>query len=259
MRWVGRPDCDGRVQNFACRPVPATSPRGGWLTRDLLLPGAGTMTAELPDIEQLRLRLATLERRTARLRWTAGVTGAALVLTLGVAGTGAVRRGALSRDGSLEGQQVVLHDATGAVRAVLGVRSDGSVGLMLADGEARPRAMLGVARDGGPALGLSDRQGRLRAAFAVAADGSANVGFLDRDQTVRTTLGTSENGAPALSLVDDDHRVRAALQADTDGTSLLRLFDGAGKPRVALGLNHDAPSLVMLDEDGGLLGEVPGR
>src|SRR5262249_54470324 len=116
------------------------------------------MSSELPEIGQLRLRLAAVERRTTRLRWI-GVAIAVTGVAGAVAGAAVVRHGFLAGQGSLEARRVVLRDESGAMRAVLGMRNDGSVALVLADGEARPRAMLGVARDGVPALGLSDRQG----------------------------------------------------------------------------------------------------
>jgi hypothetical protein len=155
---------------------------------------------------------------------------------------------------------VVLRDPEGRTRALLGVRADGSVALIMSDAEATPRVMLevGVGPDGASALGLSDSQGRLRAGLPWRRWGRQRR-FLDESQMVRTTLGTAGNGAPALNPVADDRRVRAALQEDADGTSLLRLFDRAGLPRVALGLNDAAPSLVMRDEDGALLSKMPDR
>jgi hypothetical protein len=223
--------------------------------------GSGKCTAAgVPDIEALHARLMIVERRATWVTRAAGAAGVLVLLAATLAGAIVYRERSLaSTSERLEGQQIELRDGAGKVRALLGVRADGSVALIMSDAHAIPRMMLGLGPDGVPALGLSDSEGRLRAAIAVAADGAASVGFLDGSQMVRSTLGTTGNGAPALNLVDDARRVRVALQADTDGTSLLRLFDRAGQPRVALGLNDDTPSLTMRDEDGALLGRMPGR
>jgi hypothetical protein len=160
---------------------------------------------QVGEIDTLRARLAAVERRAARIARAAGVLAVLLASATVLAGVAVSRERRLpATTDSLEGRQIVLRDAAGKTRAVLGIRPDGSVGLVMNDDHAIPRAMLGLGSDGEPALGLSDRGGRLRAAIAVAADGSASVGFLDRAQTVRTTLGTGENGAPALSMRAED-------------------------------------------------------
>jgi hypothetical protein len=219
------------------------------------------VSAGVPDVDALHARLATLERRTGRVTLCAGAAGVLAVLAAALAGVVSRQASTARPSQSLEGRQIALRDSAGKLRALLGVRADGSVALMLSDAAATPRIMMGVGvgPESTPVLALSDNQGRLRAALAVAADGAASVGFLDGSEMVRTTLGTAGNGAPALNLVDDARHVRAALQEDTDGTSLLRLFDRAGQPRVALGLNDDAPSLVMRDENGALLGKLPDQ
>lgn len=223
--------------------------------------GSGNCTAAgVPHIEALHARLMIVERRAAWATRGAGAAGILVLLAATLVGAMVYREHSLATTSvRLEAQQIELRDGAGQVRALLGIRADGSVALVMSDADATPRIMLGLGPDGVPALGLSDSEGRLRAAIAVTADGAASVGFLDGSQKVRTTLGTTGNGAPALNLVDDARRVRVALQADSDGTSLLRLFDRTGQPRVALGLNDDAPSLIIRDRDGALLGQMPGR
>lgn len=153
----------------------------------------------IPGAAALETRLALLERRVARGRRL----GAALSLALLVALLPAMRVASGDEDGLLHVRGVVVEDALGRPRVVLGApisklagreRSDPSLGLLLLDEHGRDLLSLGAPnidprvggrvvprRSPGTGLVINDGDGNERAGFSRLADGSVVLG-LDHDQ-----------------------------------------------------------------------------
>ena len=102
---------------------------------------------------KLTERIGCLERRQAELKRTnrrlGTLTGALLLVG------GAITLMGLTptmQPQSLEAEQFVLRGADGKVRGAMGITSDGSVGLNLADVKGQTRITLDLAADGTPVL-----------------------------------------------------------------------------------------------------------
>ncbi len=186
-----------------------------------------------------------LERARRRFRWSAIVTGVAVVglaawLLAGPKGYAATEkmRGTLEE---VRTRRLVIEDEAGKVRAGLYVTKDGAA-LGLYDEAGKGRALMGVAKDGA-ALGLFDEAGRGRAGIEVTNDGAA------------------------LALCDEAGRDRARMNVTKDGAGL-HLADGKGTGRLALGasaMKTPAGKTIRLPEstitlfgpDGKVVWQVP--
>jgi hypothetical protein len=162
------------------------------------------------------------ERQAQQARmiyWVGGVSGAALLISLGWVvlrwrlGTVQARRFVL-RDGrrhvmaqlapSYNGSELELHDAKGEIAAVLG------------DG-LRLRTSFRVRADGMTLLKMNDQNGRARTMVGVLDEGLAWVGLLDEQQRFRAGLGTRRDGRRRLDLYDAEGETRASLHLDDRG------------------------------------------
>lgn len=124
-------------------------------------------------------------RRLKRAAFTFFLLGG-LVLLMGQANPGGVAR-------VVEAERFVLRDATGKVRAELGLR------------------------DGRPGLALFDEKGERRAQLAMLPDGSSSLTFYDRDGNARAVVRVGPEGDPHLDLREADGKVRAgALDVSPD-------------------------------------------
>lgn len=72
-----------------------------------------------------------------------------------------LRRGSPTRDKTVAAEKLVLVDARGETRGILGVNDDGSSGLVLMDRDGKYRAWLGLKEDGSAYLSLKDHLGRI--------------------------------------------------------------------------------------------------
>ena len=73
-----------------------------------------------------------------------------------------------------------LVDTDGKVRAKLGMKENGWVGLTLTDEKGRPRALLNVAPDGNPTLLLNDQDGKGHAMFGLSEGGQYGLFFMNK-------------------------------------------------------------------------------
>lgn len=128
----------------------------------------------------LEARLATLERRAARLRVVA------LLAVLLAAATPAVLL--LQREPVLaEGRLWLARDEGGRVRAMLGVTADG-VGLTMYDSTGQMRLDLGLAPGGVPGLILLSPQGEPVATLNLLQDGTPTLRLTDYADRQRVEL-----------------------------------------------------------------------
>jgi hypothetical protein len=165
-----------------------------------------------PSHEHLAQRLDRLERENRRLK-RLGALALVSLAALTVMGQTAP----VPVANTLEAERFVLRDASGLVRATLGLRSDGTAALALADDTQQERAVVGVTAQGLPAVELSERSGRQRASFAVRADGSASLSLLDQGDRPRLELRAQGDGRPSLTLLDQSGRPPLAPGPDRGG------------------------------------------
>lgn len=180
----------------------------------------------------------------------------------------------------VEAERFILRDASGKIRAELGVEGDGMAALRLYDTAGQRRAELAVNAGGTPWLGLYDETGKVRA-FLHAEDLVANLALYDGAEKVRALLQVVPNVAAALGLYDGtgerhaefrveesseeegsslevaiyNGKAQAALrmEEDEENESSLELIlrDAAGKRRAELAVHGDGwPLLGLYDKDG---------
>jgi len=153
---------------------------------------------------------------------------------------------------------LVLADRKQRNRVTLGVKSDGSPSLTLADKEGRTGALVDVV-DEGSRLGLF-YDGLVRAGIGFGPggsqlnlygdDGATGLIFHDQDGKQRAALGVLPNNASGLSLFDKGGGPRAALSVVPDGAPRLELFDAGGGRRANLGLSAEGLPALQLEDKG---------
>ena len=70
------------------------------------------------------------------------------------------------------------------------------------DASGEVRAKLGIHPDGSPTLRLCDTSGEIRAELCTRADGATWLSLLDANAQTRAALGTDADGSPGLWLHD---------------------------------------------------------
>lgn len=122
-----------------------------------------------PDSEGLKERLERLERqnRTYQVAGSIAVLGAAAAMLLGVA----------APSKTMETDMLLIKDAKGTTRMILGMA------------------------DEGPAITMLDENGRLRANIGVTKDGP-EFDFLDTTETPRVQIFFDGKQVPHLNMVD---------------------------------------------------------
>ena len=137
-----------------------------------------------------------------------------------------------------------LFDASGAVRALLAVASDGVPQLRLYD-EAGSDPFAVTVESGGPMLEV--RGGSDRAALLGAPNGVPVLSFLQEGQS-RVELGVNSRGSPRLGMFSQTGQPRASITVGDDGTPLVALNDDQGRGRVRIGVVQGAAVINMSDE-----------
>src|SRR5579875_681585 len=153
------------------------------------------------SVESLARRLAALEQEHQRLtkayrraKLIGGIVAGALmaVVVMGQASAPATPK-------TIEAQSFVVRDATGKVRAAMGIADDGSVGINLNDAKGNIRLTMDIASaNATPGLDLYDEQGRLRATLALDTYGVPGLGFYDAAGKLRTSLDIPAKTTPGL-------------------------------------------------------------
>jgi len=138
--------------------------------------------------------------KRANRRWR--LTAAALMLFIGPAFLMGETPAAPGR--SIEAQQFVLRGADGAIRGVMGIGDDGSVGINLNDVKGRSRITLDLAADGSPGLDFYDQDGKLRTTLALGPAGTPGLGLYDPSGKLRTSLDVPAHQTPGLAFYHRD-------------------------------------------------------
>lgn len=124
-----------------------------------------------PESDDVTKRIERLERqnRTFRLAGSIAVLGAAAALLLGVAAPASK---------TLEANMVLIKDAKGTTRMILGMAQDG------------------------PAITMLDEKGRLRANIGVTKEGP-ELDFLDSTENPRVMILVDGKQTPKIDMVND--------------------------------------------------------
>ena len=129
------------------------------------------MNSETSTAESLERRIEKVERENRRLKI------AALTALLGLGGVFSLGAAA-SPPQKLEAETIVLRDATGKSRIILGVDEEGP-GIAFLDAKGKLRLNLGLAKDG-PALDLLDAAEHPRATLLLTEDQGPILNFVDK-------------------------------------------------------------------------------
>jgi hypothetical protein len=171
-----------------------------------------------PCLEVATERLDRLERDNRRLVWVLLAVFAGAVLVL-------VERTNLIRRGTIEAEGLVLRDKTGAVRARLGLRADGS-----------------------PELALCDTRGQDQIMLETSPDDTASLSFLGQGRPL-IFLASSRGGWANLRLLDRENKSTSSMYMMPDSTTGIAF--NRGKDGVHLALPPDGvPRLTATDENG---------
>jgi hypothetical protein len=147
------------------------------------------------DLAGVAVRLDALERQNRRLRRVLGGASLAVFAIVAVGATAPAPR-------VIETEQVLIRDANGRTRAILGIdRASHSAGLVVLGASGARRIGVGVKSDGTAGIALSDERGDLRAGLATTPAGKATVSVYDENGSIRAGLGVVEDGTPRLGLV----------------------------------------------------------
>ena|SRR6266581_7436240 len=153
------------------------------------------MSDKTPELGTVLKRLEKVESQNRRLRQT----GFAVFLFIGVTlllGLGA------PKTRTVEAEKFVVRDKQGKERAVLGLETDGTVGLW-----------------------LQNKEEGMRVALDLFPEGSSDLGFHDRDGNVRAWLRVLDNGSAELSMNRKSGKPSVMIHMSPDGEGNFALFD----------------------------------
>lgn len=176
------------------------------------------------EVQALRRELARFERR-ARAVSLAGLAAVMMAVVLGIGA-----RQAQSQSASLSARGVVLVDASGRPRIVLGTDANNRPGIRLLDEAGKDRLVFGLdAGRGFPQVFLADEGGRRRFGAEVSFErGGAEIVLFDAAGTSRADFGFDHQlGTPRFALGDEHGRDRIYAGWTRDGTTL-NVFDDSG-------------------------------
>lgn len=203
-----------------------------------------TTTNAAADLEvcDLTARLARVERQ-ARLLKRALV---AVVVPLGVV----LLAGAWAQDrpGRVEVRELILRDADGKARGLLGMTDDGPQ-FSLFGADAKPQLVMALNRFGS-GVTLNDAEGRPRMGMAVLPNGSTELTLTDSAGRPRAQLLVQDD-VPRLNLLDPQGNARAVVLA-ADEFAGLAFFDDGGNRRVLLASDVRGPAISLTDRQGKL-------
>jgi hypothetical protein len=182
------------------------------------------MSEATSDLCGLLRRVEALERQNRRLRIAAVLVP---FLLLG----GFLFRSEAQMPTVLKGEELRIIDAAGKTRALMGVKTDGSVGLGFSDPEGKRVASLDVTA-AGITLSMGGEGAKSRLVLDADATGNATFKVADANQKPRCAIGMSAAGDTFLSLHDAQGTVRQALVVQSsapESPATINLFDPAGK------------------------------
>jgi hypothetical protein len=164
---------------------------------------------------------------------------------------------ALSPDGTLRCERLVIMGAHGTPRIVASVSENGEAMLELLDSGQVRRITVSARADGSAGMLLSDSRGRTRIGLGTTAGGEAHLACVDAAGKPRITVGTSGiagaevPGGPvasgaAIALIDEHGATRITLRS-TNGDALATFADRDRRVRLSAGTRSDGTVVVPED------------
>jgi hypothetical protein len=181
---------------------------------------------------------------------------------------------ALSPDGTLRCERLVIMGAHGTPRIVASVSESGEAMLEMLDSGQVRRITVSARADGSAGMLLADGRGRTRIGLGTTAGGEAHLACVDAAGKPRITVGTSGNagaevpggpaGAPggaagggaagggaagggaAIALIDEHGATRISIRS-TNGDALLTFADRDRRVRMSAGTCSDGTVIVPTD------------
>ena len=130
----------------------------------------------------------------------------------------------------LRAQQIVLVDASGRARIVLGTDPTGTAAIRVLDpGSGKPRIVLAVPADGSSTVELHDAGGNRRADLSLTSDG-VRLSLADPALKGGIVLGSGADKKTVLVFNDSQGVYRATLGLTADQDPNLALYDTHGSP-----------------------------
>ena len=191
---------------------------------------------------------------------------------------------AVTLAGGAAGGALIIQLAAGVAMAAKPTRTLTAERLVLADADGRHRIVIGVAPDGAAEMAMYDDDGRERAEFRVARDGAAAIGFYDRSGLRRVLIGEAVGGRKWNRYLwhqrpagrEPRHHRRQQREPDAVRSryrpgprrsrrlvrrfAALALFDQNGKDRVEIHVKPDgAPGMALADESGKSIAGLPQK
>ena len=168
---------------------------------------------------------------------------------------------ALSPDGTLRCERLVIMGAHGTPRIVASVSENGEAILEMLDSGQVRRITVSARADGSAGMLLSDSRGRTRIGLGTTAGGEAHLACVDAAGKPRITVGTSGivgaevPGGPAASgaaiaLIDEHGATRITLRS-TNGDALVTFADRDRRVRLSAGTRSDGTVVAPVDPRGG--------
>lgn len=172
---------------------------------------------------------------------------------------------ALSPDGTLRCERLVIMGAHGTPRIVASVSESGEAMLEMLDSGQVRRITVSARADGSAGMLMSDSRGKTRIGLGTTAGGEAHLACVDAAGKPRITVGTSGivgaevPGGPAgarggsgtasgaaIALIDEHGATRITLRS-TNGDALATFADRDGRVRLSAGTRSDGTVVVPED------------
>ena len=192
--------------------------------------GSAGSDYRLREIEaRLDRRVSALEAQHVRSGWASRLISLGVIAMLAtvalVLWTLAPDEGSWVVD-SVSAQEIVLRDADGIVRGLLGTDATGRARLSLTDQDGRERIRLTVLGDGSPGITISDPEARPRAVLGYLPDGTTNLVFADAEGVSRAVLGLDADGSTQALFADRSGAIRALVGVGPEGAPSVSTFEG---------------------------------
>jgi len=244
------------------------------------------------DYDQVRDRLAALERDNRRWKLAGGFLALTLLASVSIGfvtpsaeiieaerfvlkSADGTEMGSLGLDGqgnpmllmrkdkayaalSLSAPGLIIRGSDGKRGAFLGMDSSGSTLLELTSDKLQQGVKLATHEDGSSSVTLRDEAGYPRATMEALATGDAIYTLRGEKGALRGTFGLDADGNVSSLLLDSLGRRRIGMVVQTDGTPILSMEDDTSRARANLTMQFDgSPRLELLREDGAPSFEAP--
>src|SRR5262249_45345152 len=150
---------------------------------------------------------------------------------------------------TIEARELILLDALGRKRIVLGTSQDSEYGpgLSLKDEDGVTRLVLSASKEGGAMVLVFDKSSKCNVSMGISSEGNAGFGINDSSGKTRAMLAVDDgHKSECLVLADKDGQGRVLLGIDPIGQAALNVSDKNGRIRGALGTDEKGNGKVSV-------------